>query len=195
MKQVILWVLLMLWVAVLPAGAQQALQEFNRERAAVNKKAFLVLGAWSAANIITGVIGQSASTGQAKYFHQMNIIWGSVNLLVALPGYIGARRSTTDLSLTASLKGQAVTEKTFAFNAGLDLAYMAAGAWTIEKGNSHANSDKYKGYGKSIVMQGAFLLNFDAVMFTTHNRHGKNLLKMLNAVQLAPNSLGLKVAI
>jgi hypothetical protein len=195
MKQTILWVLIMQWAAVLPGHAQVTLQEFNRERFAINKKAFLVLGSWSAANIISGVIGQSASTGQAKYFHQMNIIWGSVNLLVALPGYIGARKSATDLSMTASIKGQAATEKTFAFNAGLDLAYMAAGAWTIEKGNSHANSDKYRGYGKSIIMQGAFLLIFDAVMFTTHNRHGKKLLKMLDTVQLAPNSLGLRVVI
>ena len=126
----------------------------------------------------------------------MNPTWLiDVNLLVALPGYIGARKSRADLLMAASVKAQAATEKTFAFNAGLDLAYIAAGAWTIEKGDSHSNSDKYKGYGKSIVMQGAFLLLFDAVMFTTHNHHGKKLLKLLDNVQLAPNSLGLRVVI
>ena len=195
MKQVIVWVLIMQWMAAMPGHAQVNLQEFNRERAVINKKAFLVLGGWSAANIISGVIGQSTSSGQAKYFHKMNIIWGSVNLLVALPGYIGARKTVTNVSLPASVKAQQVVEKTFAFNAGLDLAYIAAGAWTMEKGNSHANADKYKGYGKSIVMQGAVLLLFDAVMFTTHNRHGKKLLKLLDTVQLATNSLGLKVVI
>ena len=185
----------MQWVAALPGHAQVNLQEFNRERAAINKKAFLVLGSWSAANIISGVIGQSASSGQAKYFHQMNIIWGSVNLLVALPGYIGARKTATGLSLAASVKTQEVVEKTFAFNAGLDLAYIAGGAWYMEKGNSHANPDKYRGFGKSIMMQGAALLLFDAVLFTTHNRHGKKLLKLLDTVQLAPNRLGLRVVI
>lgn len=195
MKQLIPGILLLQLLAASPVQSQVNLQEFNRERFTINKKAFLVLGGWSAANIITGVIGQSASTGQTKYFHQMNIIWGSVNLLVALPGYIGARKSATDLSLAASIKSQSAAEKTFGFNAGLDLAYMAAGAWTIENGNSHSNADKYKGYGKSIVLQGAVLLLFDAVMFTTHNHHGKRLLKVLDAVQLAPNSLGFRVVI
>lgn len=195
MKQAFLGILLLQLLGVFTVKSQVNLQQFNKERFAINKKAFLVLGSWSAANIITGVIGQSASTGQAKYFHQMNIIWGSVNLLVALPGYIGARKSTADLALGPSIKGQAATEKTFAFNAGLDLAYMAAGAWTLEKGNTHSNSDKYKGYGKSILLQGAFLLLFDAVMFSTHNHHGKKLMKVLDTVQLAPNSLGLRVVI
>ncbi len=195
MKQLISGILLIQLLAALPGQSQVNLQEFNGERFAINKKGFVVLGGWSAASIISGVIGQSASTGEAKYFHQMNIIWGSVNLLVALPGYIGARKSGTGPSLAASIKGQSATEKTFAFNAGLDLAYIAAGAWTIEKGNSRSNADKYKGYGKSIVMQGAFLLLFDAVMFSTHNHHGKKLMKLLDAVQLAPNSLGMRVVI
>lgn len=134
MKHVILGVLLLQLLAVLPAQSQLRLPEFNKERFNINKKAFLVLGGWSAANIISGVIGQASSAGETKYFHQMNIIWGSVNLLVALPGYIGARKSSSDLTLAASIRGQAATEKTFAFNAGLDLAYIAGGAWYMEKG-------------------------------------------------------------
>ena len=175
--------------------AQVNLQDFNKERLGINKKAFVVLGSWSAANIISGIIGQSASKGEAKYFHQMNIIWGSVNLLVALPGYIAARKSPADFSLGNSFKAQATVEKTFAFNAGLDLAYIAAGAWTMEKGNSSANPDKYRGFGKSVIMQGAALLLFDAVMCTTHNRHGKKLVKVLETVQLSPNHLGLCITI
>jgi hypothetical protein len=180
---------------VMPATAQLNLQQFNQERLNINKKGFLVLGSWSAVNIISGIIGQSSASGEAKYFHRMDIIWGSVNLLVALPGYIGARKSPIDLALAGSIKNQSVLEKTFAFNAGLDLAYIAAGAWTLEKGKTNSNPDKYRGYGKSIIMQGAFLLLFDAVMFTTHNRHGKKLIKVLDTVQLSPNSLGLKVVI
>jgi hypothetical protein len=182
-------------VVALPATAQLHLQSFNQEKLNINKKGFLVLGSWSAANIVSGIIGQSSSSGEAKYFHRMDIIWGSVNLLVALPGYISARKSPTDAALAGSIKGQAVLEKTFAFNAGLDLAYIAAGAWTLEKGKTNSNRDKYRGYGKSIIMQGAFLFLFDAVMFTTHNRHGKKLIKMLDTVQLSPNSLGVRVGI
>lgn len=185
-------------VLTIAAAAQMPepeLTNFNQQRFNTNKRAFLVLGSWSAASIISGIAGQAGSGGQAKYFHQMNIIWGGVNLLIALPGYIGARKSNADLSLAASLKGQAAAEKTFIFNAGLDVAYLAAGAWFLEKGNTARNADKYKGYGKSILLQGAALLLFDAVMFSSHHHHGKKLYKALESLQLAPNSLGVNIAI
>ncbi|MEP7277334.1 MAG: hypothetical protein ABI813_01715 [Bacteroidota bacterium] len=169
--------------------AQNGLPGFNKERARINQTGFLVLSAWSVANIGSGIIGLSAG-GQAKYFHQMNLLWGGVNLLIALPGYLGARKTNGDLSLAASVTEQSRVEKTFIFNAGLDLAYMAGGAWFLEKANSRSDPDRFRGYGKSILVQGSFLLLFDAVMFITHNRHGKKLYKALNGMQLAPNSIG-----
>lgn len=175
--------------------AQAGLPEFNKERYRINQTGFLVLSSWGAANIVSGAIGWSAARGQAKYFHQMNLIWGSVNLLVALPGYLGARKGTADNSLVGTVRGQSAIEKTFIFNAGLDIAYMAGSAWFLEKANNSSNTAKYKGYGKSILMQGAALFLFDAVMFTNHNRHGKKLYKILSSVQAGPNGIGLNVNI
>ncbi|HTL09623.1 MAG TPA: hypothetical protein VL307_15230 [Chitinophagaceae bacterium] len=182
---------------LLQAGAQLApfsLAQFNKERNQVNITGFRVLGAWSAASIVVGLAGQGAG-GEAKYFHQMNIIWGSVNLLIALPGYLHSRKAPADLSLAATLRGQSSIEKTFIFNAGLDLAYLAGGAWLLEKGNTASNKDRYKGYGKSVLVQGAALLLFDAVMFTRHHRHGRGLYRALETVQIGPNSLGWVVPI
>ncbi len=170
--------------------AQFNLPDFNKEQAKINKTGFLVLGSWSAANIISGLALQGNAGGQTKYFHQMNLLWGSVNLLIAGSGYLGANRKTGSLSYKQSLKQQSRVEKTFLFNAGLDLAYMTAGAWFIEKGNSNSNPARYKGYGKSILLQGGFLLLFDAVMYGTHNHHGKKLYQVLNGLQIAPNSVG-----
>ena len=188
MKRTILFAGLAFCMVVL--HAQTNLPEFNKERFRINQTGMFVLSSWSAASIISGAIGQSAASGEARYFHQMNLVWGVVNLAIALPGYIGASRSNADLSLPASVKGQAAVEKIFILNAGLDLAYIAAGAWFIEKGNTASNPGRYKGYGKSILLQGGFLLVFDAVMFTTHNRHGKKLYRALNGLQLGPNSFG-----
>jgi hypothetical protein len=176
------------------SGAQINLPQFNKEQAGINKTAFIVLGSWSAANIITGIAGQAHTSGQAKYFHQMNLIWGSVNLVIAGSGYIGAIRRNTDLSLSGSLKQQSVIEKTFLFNAGLDLAYLAGGAYFIEKGKNN-NPDRNKGYGKSILLQGGALLLFDVIMYSTHNKHGKKLLTVLNGLQAGPNSLGLSLSL
>ena len=194
MKQGIL--LITLFFCLVAANAQISLQDFNKERYHINQTGFLVLSSWSVVNIASGAIGLASASGQAKYFHQMNLIWGTVNLVVALPGYIGARKSNSNLSLAASFKGQAAAEKTFIFNAGLDIVYMIGGAWCLERANSRTSEksyDQYKGYGKSIIMQGAGLFLFDAIMFATHNHHGQKLNKALNGLQLAPNNIGYNV--
>ncbi|MEZ4981724.1 MAG: hypothetical protein R2769_09095 [Saprospiraceae bacterium] len=44
----------------------------------------------------------------------------------------------------------------------MDVAYIAAGAYLIEKGkNADENADLWKGFGQSIALQGGFLLLFD----------------------------------
>jgi hypothetical protein len=187
--------LMALLVGGVTLHAQTSLPEFNQQRFRINQTGFLVLSSWSAANIVSGIVGQASSGGQSKYFHQMNLIWGSVNLLIALPGYLAARKGNSRLSLEGSVKGQGGTEKTFIFNAGLDLAYLAGGAWFLEKANNSSNPDKYRGYGKSILLQGGFLLLFDAIMFSSHNQHGKKLYKLLGSVQAGPGSLGFNIGI
>jgi len=193
MKNIILSIALL--VAGLYAQAQEGLQQFNQERLHINQTGFTFLSGWAVANLGVGLIFQSKAVGETRYFRQMNAIWGGVNLLIAVPAYINARRGGADLSLDASVRAQASIEKIFILNAGLDIAYLAGSAWFLEKANNSTNPDKYRGYGKSILMQGAFLLLFDAVMFTTHNRHGKKLYKALNGLQLAPNSLGYNISL
>jgi len=193
MKNTILSIALL--VAGLYAQAQEGLQQFNQERLHINQTGFTFLSGWAVANLGVGLIFQSKAVGETRYFRQMNAIWGGVNLLIAVPAYINARRGGADLSLDASIRAQASIEKIFILNAGLDIAYLAGSAWFLEKANNSTNPDKYRGYGKSILMQGAFLLLFDAIMFTTHNRHGKKLYKALNGLQLAPNSLGYNISL
>jgi len=193
MKNTILSIALL--VAGLYAQAQEGLQQFNQERLHINQTGFTFLSGWAVANLGVGLIFQSKAVGETRYFRQMNAIWGGVNLLIAVPAYINARRGGADLSLDASIRAQASIEKIFILNAGLDIAYLAGSAWFLEKANNSTNPGKYRGYGKSILMQGAFLLLFDAVMFTTHNRHGKKLYKALNGLQLAPNSLGYNISL
>ena len=193
MKNTILSIALL--VAGLYAQAQEGLQQFNQERLHINQTGFTFLSGWAVANLGVGLIFQSKAVGETRYFRQMNAIWGGVNLLIAVPAYINARRGGADLSLDASIRAQASIEKIFILNAGLDIAYLAGSAWFLEKADNSTNPDKYRGYGKSILMQGAFLLLFDAVMFTTHNRHGKKLYKALNGLQLAPNSLGYNISL
>ncbi|HDP76309.1 MAG TPA: hypothetical protein ENN49_10700 [Bacteroidales bacterium] len=43
----------------------------------------LILGGWATANLIVGGYGWSKTTGQEKYFHQMNFMCNVVNLSIA----------------------------------------------------------------------------------------------------------------
>ena len=153
----------------------------------------LVLGGWSAANIIWGGIGLSNSSGETEYFHRMNLIWGSVNLAIAGASYFSLSRRKADLSFADTRKEQSRIEKTFLFNGTLDLVYITAGFYLYEKGNNHSNPDKYKGFGKSVIMQGAGLLLFDGIMYILQLNHGKKFWKLLDGLQVAPNAVALHI--
>ena len=50
------------------------------------------------------------------------------------------------------------------FNAGLDVGYMATGAYLWERG-IRKDSRGLKGYGQSLILQGGFLFTFDLIMY------------------------------
>ena len=151
----------------------------------------LVLGGWSAANLIYSGASAGAAEGSNKYFHQMNIIWGGINITLASIGYLSAKHKD-GLSFANSLQKQSSLEKTFLFNAGLDVAYIAGGFYLKEKSyNDLKNKDRYKGYGNSIVLQGSALLLFDGVMYLLHQRHGKKLNTLSEKIQLTTTANGI----
>ena len=176
--------------------AQQfSLAAFNQQQQKTDRTAFTVLGSWAIGNIAYGSIAAGNTSGSNKYFHQMNAIWNTVNLGLAVMGYVGTKKEITG-GYAGTLKNQVKLEKTFLFNAGLDLVYITGGFYLRERSkNVVKDSDKFKGYGESILLQGGSLLLFDAIMYLTHNKHGKQLYKLADKVQLtvSPASLGMIV--
>lgn len=169
--------------------------DFNTKRNKISKTGFIVLGSWAAANMVYGGIASSGASGSNKYFNQMNIMWGGVNLGLAVMGYLGSKREGA-LSYEKSLRKQTNLEKTFLFNAGLDLTYIAAGLYLRERsGNVVKNADKFKGYGESVILQGGGLLIFDAIMYTLHNTHGKQLYKLAEKMQLTSTGSGIGIIV
>lgn len=170
---------------------QTTLSTFEQQRINYNKKGMALLGGWSAANIIVSAFAGKTGNQQTHYFHNMNVMWNSVNLALATVSYISASKETTNnLTLTNVLNHQNKTEKLFLFNAGLDVAYITGGFYLKEKGNSKVNPSKLKGYGNAVVVQGGFLLLFDAIMYAVHNKHGKALNTFTDKVQLAGSAAG-----
>ena len=175
-----------------PAGP---LQRFDAERSRLDQRGLAVLGSWAAGNLLVSGIATGQTEGSAHYFHQMNIGWGAVNLALAVPGLLAARRtartpgSPTDRAGT--VRAQLRTENLYLFNAGLDVAYLVTGAYFLEKSRNPTtdNPNRWRGYGQSLLLQGGFLLLLDGFQFATHHRHGQALYPLLSRVRLGPGAV------
>ena len=181
-------------VSSIAFSQQTDLNAFNRQRNKITKNGMIALGGWSAANLIYSGIATGQTHGTNLYFHQMNVMWGGINLGFAALGYLSLKNKD-GLTLTQSLKQQIGIEKTYLLNIGLDAAYVATGLYLKERAKSRSNPQKLKGYGESIMLQGGALLLLDGVMFTIHNMHSKKLYKLMDKTQvtLTGNGLGLVV--
>jgi hypothetical protein len=178
-----------------------AQQNFNdsiaNSRNRITEKAMITLGSWAALNIASGFIIAGQTQGEAKYFWKMNAYWNLVNGGLAVMGYLNARKAMTKkFGLAENEAAQRSILKLYAFNFGLDLAYIATGFFLREKGMNSTNlktQDQLKGYGSSIIVQGGFLLLMDGIMISLHQKNSVRLNNKLKSLELnaGPNGLGL----
>ena len=178
-----------------PAFLARQLVDFDARRGQLDQRGMKVLGGWAVANLLTSGISTTQTEGSARYFHQMNVGWGAVNLALAGASYLGARRAarvpTTDRA--SSVRAQLRTENLYLFNAGLDVAYLATGVYLLEKSRNPTASgapERWRGYGQSLLLQGGFLLLFDGVQYAAHHRHGtRALYPLLSRVSVGYGSV------
>lgn len=132
-----------------------------------NKTAMISLNSWAVGNIAYGTIANFQTTGEAKYFHQMNAIWNVVNLGIGIPGIIGAYKDRSQMTFEELYKTQKRMETIYLFNAGLDVAYITAGVASRLYANqlTGTNYYRFKGYGSSLIMQGGYLFLHDLAMY------------------------------
>jgi hypothetical protein len=72
------------------------------------------------------------------------------------------------LNFAESIREHESIRRILLFNAGLDVGYMATGLYLRERANRAENSERLRGYGNSLLLQGAFLFTFDLIMFAVH---------------------------
>ena len=160
--------ILIIFLAILiPIHAQGGFQQFFNESMSTNRTGMYVLGGWALANLATGATGWAKADGSAKYFHQMNFFWNTVNLGIAgYSFYAFSQMEPLRMSPQELMDQHMLYEKLFLINAGLDVAYVGTGF--LLRHLSAANKkrpDMLKGYGSSLVLQGGFLFLFDGVMY------------------------------
>ena len=184
MKRLILTFILLNSLSFILQAQTTPIQDFNQLRLKTNQRAMYVLGGWAATNITTGLILRSQATGTERYFHEMNVFWNLVNLGLADGPIISSfREQPLETDLWKTIKAQSQIEKILLFNAGLDLAYMASGAYLIERSKTNpanaGRAEQFNGYGQSLILQGGFLFVFDLTAFLIHQRNGNLRLRPL----------------
>lgn len=163
--------------------AQHSLQLLNETRNDLQQKGMLTLTVWSGLNLFSGTYGWITTSDESRYFHQMNAGWNIVNLGLGLSGYFKARKENyLDHDLKTSIDYQRRVSNAFLFNSALNGTYITAGFLFKERAkNKHENEMMLRGFGNSLILQGGFLLLFDASSFILHNRNRK---KHLNPIFL-----------
>ncbi len=165
-------------VALAPPSTPAATHvEVDRRRVRVQLAGMGVLTGWAAANLIGGAIGNLVvPVGRdARYFHQANWAWNTVNLTLGAIGLRSARRERPGAAGPRQVDA-AITraQRVFAVNALLDVGYVVGGYTTWEIGKDR-ESARVRGYGEAVIFQGAFLLAFDLAMILAHETGARRL--------------------
>lgn len=165
-------------------------------RNTLNANAMKTLGTFAAANIASGFVIANNTNGEAKYFWRMNAYWNFFNLGLAGINLLQTHKMfAKKYSFTENYKTQQTIEKIYAVNLGLDAAYIAAGVLLRSKGKiaTGKSRDQLKGYGSSIILQGALLGVMDLVMINLHHKNTRRMNDKLNNIEFtaAPGALSL----
>ena len=175
-KQTKILLIIFLIVPLVQLAAQDifsdSLTSFHQSRMNINESAMLVLGGWAVGNILVGTYGNFKASGEAKYFHQFNAMWTVVNLGIAAFGYLNAVNSDPALMTNFEiLKDYNSLQSFLLLNGGLDVAYIATGFYLKERSKNSSSSERLRGYGNSLLLQGGFLLAFDIALYFIHQNN------------------------
>lgn len=171
---------------------KSSFKELNNTRIRTNTTGMKVLGAWGTASLVTGATGYFiASNNEWKAFHGMNAIWGATNLLIAYSGYAGARKEAkAGISCDHALHRYESNKRLFLINGGLDFLYIGTGLLLTTNADDFNNTAMFRGFGKSITIQGIGLLLFDGTMYAMYQKQDKKWYKLLQGICITGNGLG-----
>lgn len=172
----------------------QPVQNFNKERTEIDKRLMIGLGSWATSNFVVSGIGwATVPKSEDYYFHQMNVLWNTVNLGLAIPGYFKAKNDNRALTLNETKKIQRKTQNIFLINTGLDVIYISSGFLLRNSAQSNlSQKDRFNGFGNGLILQGGFLFIFDLTAYAIHKYHAN---KFLNNLEISPNGLGFTLKI
>jgi hypothetical protein len=179
----LIFLMLFLIVSWYVFGQNYELTDLSLRHFEDQKKGMIILGSWGLGNAVIGGIGLSKSDNpETRAFHQMNLGWGLVNTAIAGFGYYSAMHGQLDPNqpMELLLDNQKL-KSILLLNTGLDVAYIASGFYLMERSKrSTDDAARLKGFGKSLIMQGAFLFAFDLGMYIHFNNNTGDIIRLFN---------------
>lgn len=152
-----------------------------------------VLTGWGALNMGSGIIGAlSTKNAEVKAFHTMNALWGVVNTGIGVLGLLRAQKEKRlYFSDADKYKAYKNSKKLYLVNGGLDVLYVGTGLLLRAKAGQANNPARNRGFGNSLIVQGAGLLLFDATMYLSHQKQHRYWKKAAPEFAVTENGLGL----
>ena len=111
----------------------------------VESRLTTALGRWAVGSVAAGAL--LSLPRSTRGFGRQTLAWGAVDGAIAAVG--SRRRAAKGPTEPQHLR------RVLLVNAGLDVGYLAAGAWLVRDG-------RWRGDGAAVLVQGAFLLVLDS---------------------------------
>ena len=170
------------------------IKDYNFHRIFINATGKEVVGLWGIANIVAGGIGSfSAKQDEWKFFHEMNAGFGIVNTGMALKGIFNLRKQTVEkLNTNKAYQDYLHDKRKLIINISFDLVCASTGALLAQYGNTAShNQDMYKGFGRSMVIQGIFLAAMDNFLYAAHNKYNTRWLRIMDEIKFTGNGISI----
>lgn len=145
--------------------------DFDRRFRGILRRHLAILAWWSILNILFGLLALLFLHGQLYYFAMMNMVWGLINLLVAmLIFYHAVFRHFQKGNAFERFEAQRHVEKILLLNIGLDFAYCFIGLLLREHGliDGIKLPGLWCGFGWAVIVQGIFLFSQDVWVYRLH---------------------------
>jgi hypothetical protein len=178
-----------------PPASQRApgleLHELRLTQRDARRREGLALFVWGAINVVGGAALAGAKHDDRAWLSASitSLGFGAINALLALPlldlsgarhaAILRERSAPTAMLRERELVAQLKSGQVFALNTGLDVFYLATGAFLLAmsaRGTRHA--DWERGVGAAFLVQGTFLLGFDIACWIGSNRRADALRRL-----------------
>lgn len=158
-----------------PLGLGQPLDDlgdFDQRFRRIIRRHLAILGWWGLLHLAAGIGALFLSPGFWHYFLLMGLVWGAINLgLAVLIFYHALFKKFQQGNSFARFEAQRHVEKFLLFNLGLDVAYGCSALGLLGLGCSSAVPKLWEGFGWAVMLQAVFLLIQDGWVYLLHQRN------------------------